>query len=404
MIEEHLVIPSAPAKVLRVNTCVAFAVTQSLYDNYEFVAQLAAASYCPGNSLNSDNTGKLVCPKSNNCPRVEAAKTSIVAGIKNSPITDVTGFVALDLTNNFTVISFQGTESAKQTKADLNFNLKAISHVCADCTTHTGFWQSWEEARPQVSKAIDELRAKYPDHKLIVTGHSLGGAIATLAAAEMRSSGTPVDLYTYGAPRVGNQKLADYIQRPKEKLGENFRVTHYNDPVPRLPPPAMGFAHYTPEIYLAGKNNVKVSLSDIALLDASSVSKGTEQHTIVDVEAHRWYFNKISACYSANVQTSNSASADLATGWAPAVITLLGNNSGLVLKGGTSATSGMAAGVAAGFFGSMGASATNALLSLLPGGFLVQPFVPSPATAAAGSAGLVAGLGSIFGSLGSWNL
>lgn len=83
-------------------------------------------------------------------------------------------------------------------------------------------------------------------------------------------------------------------------MGENFRVTHYNDPVPRLQPAKMGFAHYTTEVYLGGKNNIKVALSDILHLDASTASKGTEQFTIVDVQAHRCYFNNISACYLAN--------------------------------------------------------------------------------------------------------
>lgn len=191
--------------------------------------------------------------------------------------------------------------------------------------------------------------------------------------------------YTYGAPRVGNQKLADYVQTPKEKLGENFRVTHYNDPVPRLPPTVMGFAHYIPEVYLSGKNNIKVTLSDILHLDASTTSKGTEQFTIVDVQAHRWYFNNISACYLANVPTADRASADLATNWAPAAITLLGNSSGLVLQGATTA---VAASVYAGLIGSLSVSAANSILNLIPGGNLVKPYLPSPATAAAGSAGV----------------
>lgn len=45
----------------------------------------------------------------------------------SSPITDFTGFVATDLTNNFTVISFQGTESMKPTKTDLNFNRNTLA-------------------------------------------------------------------------------------------------------------------------------------------------------------------------------------------------------------------------------------------------------------------------------------
>ncbi|QDS76738.1 hypothetical protein FKW77_001301 [Venturia effusa] len=371
-----------------------------MYDNFELMEHFAAASYCPGNSLASDDNAKLVCPKSNNCPKVESAKTNIVVGIKNSPVTDVTGFVAPDQTNKLTVIAFQGTESMKQTKTDLNFNLKNISQVCPGCTTHTGFWQSWEEARPQVRKATDALRTSHPGNKLVVTGHSLGGAIATLAAAELRSSGIAIDLYTYGAPRVGNQKLVDYIQTPKQSQGENFRVTHYNDPVPRLPPTVMGFAHYHPEIYLSGKNNVKVAPSDILYLDASAVSKGTEQFTAVDVDAHRWYFNNISACYLANVQNGNKTSADLATNWAPAVITLMGKSSELVLHGASSAAATSA--YAGGLIGSLSIEAANSTLSLIPGGNLVKPFVPSPATAPIISAGVLSSIESVFGPVGSW--
>jgi hypothetical protein len=163
----------------------------------------------------------------------------------------------------------------------------------------------------------------------------------------------------------------------------------------------MGFAHYTPEIYLSGKNQVKVALSDILTLDASTASKGTEQFTIVDVEAHRWYFNNISACYMANNPT-NGTSIDLATNWAGTLITLMGNNSGLVLVGASKATSTIAASTMAGLIASMGTTAANSLLGLIPGGFLVTPFIPSAATSggmvSAGTAGLISAFGSLFGS------
>jgi len=52
------------------------------YDNFELAEHYAAAAYCPGNSLVSTEGAKLVCPTSKNCPKVEAASTSIVVGVK----------------------------------------------------------------------------------------------------------------------------------------------------------------------------------------------------------------------------------------------------------------------------------------------------------------------------------
>jgi hypothetical protein len=178
-------------------------------------------------------------------------------------------------------------------------------------------------------------------------------------------------------------------------------VTHFNDPVPRLPPAVMGYAHYTPEVYLSGKNLQAVALSDILTLDASTASKGTEQFTVVDVEAHRWYFNAISACYMANTP-SNNTSNDLATNWVGTIITLMGNSSSMVLVGASKATNTAAASAMAGLIASMGSSAASSLLGMIPGGFLVQPFVPSAAMTGSltslGTAALLSGLESLFGS------
>jgi len=48
-----------------------------------------------------------------------------------------------------------------------------------------------------------------------VTGHSLGGAVATLTAAELSTNTNynVADVYTYGEPRVGNKKFADWFNK-----------------------------------------------------------------------------------------------------------------------------------------------------------------------------------------------
>jgi hypothetical protein len=194
--------------------------------------------------------------------------------------------------------------------------------------------------------------------------------------------------------------LAEYVQKPKEKMGENYRTTHYNDPVPRLPPAMMGYYHYVPEIYIGARNQKTVALADILLVDESATTKGNEQFTVLDVEAHRWYLNAISACYVTDTASNESARGnDLATNWASTMIGLMGNNSGFILLGATAANT-AAASAMAGLIAGLSASAANSLMDIIPGGFLVKPFLPKPGPTggltAAGMYGLLSSLELLF--------
>jgi len=105
--------------------------------------------------------------------------------------------------------------------------------------------------------------------KVIVTGHSLGGALALLGASYMqsilpRSRGISFPVYgvTFGAPRVGNRGFVDGITRviPANRL---FRVVHGNDPVPVLPIPLpFGYRHAGTKIKVGGRRTFPLSLAD----------------------------------------------------------------------------------------------------------------------------------------------
>lgn len=76
-----------------------------------------------------------------------------------------------------------------------------------------------------------------------MTGHSLGGALATHAAIQLLSENIPVDqFYTFGSPRVGDNKFSTWFDSYL-KTNNRFRVTHGRDPVPHLPPADFGFTH-----------------------------------------------------------------------------------------------------------------------------------------------------------------
>lgn len=87
---------------------------------------------------------------------------------------------------------------------------------------------------------LDQIKAFLAQHSGAIgtvhcIGHSLGGAIATLAADWVKSNrGNPVSLYTFGAPRPG---LWLFAQRFQSRLGVNniYRVYHATDPIPMVP-------------------------------------------------------------------------------------------------------------------------------------------------------------------------
>lgn len=187
------------------------------------------------------------------------------------------------------MIAFRGSKSIDNWAANLDFQMEDVS-FCSGCRTHSGFLESWNEVQDGVIKAVKAAQAEFPEFKVVITGHSLGGAMATVGAAALRTIDIPVDLYTYGAPKSGNKEWATFLSGTDK--GANFRVVHKHDVVPTLPPSVpflMPYAHVQPEYYITTGNKVDVTANDIKVIPNGNNGG-------VDIAAHLWYFNKISAC------------------------------------------------------------------------------------------------------------
>jgi predicted lipase len=211
--------------------------------------------------------------------------------------TDVTGYVAVDHTNKLIIVSFRGSTSSVDAWIT-NFEFDTVkSDICSGCTAHRGFWNSWADARDRVTPAVKQASATFPDYKIAVVGHSLGGAVATFAAAALRNSGLTVALYNFGSPRIGGAKISDYISN---QPGGNFRVTHKNDPVPKLPLLTMGYVHISPEYYINTSTQQDVKAGDISVYSgASNLFVGNQASLSFDVGAHLYYFASINWSCSA---------------------------------------------------------------------------------------------------------
>ena len=144
------------------------------------------------------------------------------AGFGKPLTVDVRGTEAFVTSNaSTTVVSFRGTQLSDPFDLFTDAQL-ALSDWSSGGRVHTGFRASINEIWPTLVKAIDRRHGK----KLVYTGHSLGAALAVLAA----SLRAPDLLVTLASPRVGDHEFGRTI------AGVNHhRYVNCADLVPRVP-------------------------------------------------------------------------------------------------------------------------------------------------------------------------
>ncbi|KAK9455065.1 Alpha/Beta hydrolase protein [Dipodascopsis uninucleata] len=219
------------------------------------------------------------------------------------------GYVALDHYHHRIIISFRGTHSVADIVTDLVYLQDSYVpyHVggtrkptCNNCNVHRGFLRSYIETQEQIRDIVAELIGKYPDYGVLVTGHSLGGAIATLVGVEMALMDVPnLKVVTLGAPRVGNSNFADFFDLLFSfPANSAVRVTHKNDPVVRVP---LGpeWRHTSGEIYIS-KGPLSPSSDDCYVCVGQEDSDCSAGEGLIYpnelIRAHLEYFTIVGRC------------------------------------------------------------------------------------------------------------
>lgn len=123
--------------------------------------------------------------------------------------------------------------------------------LCPFCKIHDGFKAANLATIDQVTAAVQSILTAKPAYSVVVTGHSLGGAVATLASISLLSQAINIPLlthYSFGSPRVGDSHFSTYVSR-LFSTAPPIRMTHYRDPVPHTPFESFGFKHIAEEVY-----------------------------------------------------------------------------------------------------------------------------------------------------------
>lgn len=130
----------------------------------------------------------------------------------------------------YVLVAWCGTDSLLNALTDASFGPKScLPELAGAGNVHGGFLEAYELAKRKFGDELDAVKIALDKRKeLFICGHSLGGSLALLYAAEMKAN-QPV-LYTYGMPRTFTRAAMPYLDS----------ITHYrhvndNDTVPQVP-------------------------------------------------------------------------------------------------------------------------------------------------------------------------
>lgn len=133
-------------------------------------------------------------------------------------------------------VAFRGTTSHSDWLADVWLPLQPLpSPHRKTVKAHTGFLRQYMSIHGHILHELQRGGARH----VVLTGHSLGGALAVIAAAMLPPTYT-YDIVTFGAPRAGNRELQEAAYF---KCRSCVRVVHDLDIVPLVPSEFLGFKH-----------------------------------------------------------------------------------------------------------------------------------------------------------------
>lgn len=166
----------------------------------------------------------------------------------------VFGYAAYNIKEDMIILAFRGTNGA-----DLDNWITGIRYAktpypgVPKADVHRGFYEAYRLIQDKVRSTMAELIGYHNTSRILITGHSLGGALAVHAAVDIKTilpeitTGKQIYLYTFGQPRVGDKEFSEYIFSLYPNTYK--RVVHADDMVAHLPSKSNDFRHAGNEVW-----------------------------------------------------------------------------------------------------------------------------------------------------------
>uniref|UniRef100_A0AC34RQR6 Fungal lipase-like domain-containing protein n=1 Tax=Panagrolaimus sp. JU765 TaxID=591449 RepID=A0AC34RQR6_9BILA len=205
------------------------------------------------------------------------------------------GFTAVSQGDQAIIISFRGSQGFLQILSEGGesvFGKKVTSPIGGGVSEYfyNAFDQIWNAG---MKNDFITLKNQYPGYKIWVTGHSLGGSMASICAslivATNLAPASNVYLYTFGQPRTGDTDFAS--KHDALNLAATNRVTHSHDIVPHVPPENFeDYYHHKSELFYDNDMTIGRPYVDCESDESGKCSDGNLLD--LSINDHLHYFDK----------------------------------------------------------------------------------------------------------------
>ena len=156
-----------------------------------------------------------------------------------------------------------------------------------------GFYKAYTYVKDGLINNLPGLAKKYHTNSLLITGHSLGAAMATLMAYDIVTLFPNYKLsylINFGSPRVGNPAFVNSFNQYAHSF-THYRITHYYDIVPHVPEEILGYLHISNEIWYNEDNTVYKICNDLTGEEDKTCSDSCSPTHCTSTSDHSNYLN-----------------------------------------------------------------------------------------------------------------